>query len=122
MIRHMLLEGGYAVLEVENSFEVARVVEEHKAPIALLLTDLMMPGMNGVELADFLLTLRPGMKVLYMSGYDDAIIQHFPLQVGSAFLQKPFLWEELAGKIQELLGQSGLQPLQPSSPYRKRSP
>src|SRR5207249_8021452 len=75
-------------------------------PIHLVLTDVIMPGMNGRELAERLVQRRPGLRVLYMSGYPgDAIVHRGALEPGTAFLQKPFMPEDLARKVREVLDQ-----------------
>jgi YesN/AraC family two-component response regulator len=81
-----------------------QVVRAHPAPIHLLVTDLVMPGMTGVQLALALLGQRPGLRVLYVSGYpDSAVVGHVGLQQGLHYLQKPFALAELARKVRELL-------------------
>ena len=95
---------GYTVLEAQDGGEALQVCEEHRAPIHLLLTDVVMPGMSGWELAERLAGARPEMKVTYMSGYtDDAIVQHGVLEEGTAFLQKPFSLDALARTVREVL-------------------
>ncbi len=100
----ILQEYGYKVLESTSAEQALQIGERHKEPIDLLVTDVVMPGMGGREVAGHLAFLRPEMKVLYMSGYtDDAIIHHGVLQAGVAFMQKPFTPEVLARKVREVL-------------------
>jgi len=73
---------GYKVLCAEYGGEAVRVEENHPAQIHLLITDVVMPGMSGRELAEHLLSLRPALKVLFMSGYtDDAVLRHGVIQI-----------------------------------------
>jgi len=84
--------------------DVLALAERHDGPIHLLLTDVVMPEMNGRELARRLTAVRPGVRVLYMSGYaDEAVAQHGVLDPGTAFLQKPFTPEALAKKVRGVL-------------------
>jgi len=101
---HILRDQGYRVLEAGEGEEALRVAQEHLAEIHLLLTDVVMPRMGGKELADRLKTLRPRVKVLFVSGFpDDAIAQHGILAPSIAFLQKPFSPATLAQKVREVL-------------------
>jgi CheY-like chemotaxis protein len=104
LAREVLERAGYMVLEARNGAEALQVHQQHEGPIHLLLTDVVMPGMNGRELAEQLAPLEPEMKVLYMSGYtDDTIVQHGVLEPGVAFLQKPFSPAALTRKVREVL-------------------
>jgi DNA-binding response OmpR family regulator len=108
MVRRMTCEvlqgAGYRVLEAASGFEALRVSAGHGGPLDLLLTDVVMPGMSGRELAERLAPAWPGMKVLYMSGHtDDAIFHHGVTQAGIGYLQKPFTPEVLERRVRELL-------------------
>ena len=99
---------GYRVLEAQDGGEALQVCEEHRAPIHLLMTDVVMPGMSGRELAVRLTGARPEMKVIYVSGYtDDAIVQHGVREEGTVFLQKPFSLDALARTVREALDSKG---------------
>jgi CheY-like chemotaxis protein len=104
LIQNILLEHGYTVLATSNGAEALRVCRECNEPIHLLLTDVVMPGMSGRELAEQVALLRPEIKILYMSGYtDDAIVHHGLLEPGIAFLQKPFSTTRLTHKLRQVL-------------------
>jgi CheY-like chemotaxis protein len=95
---------GYTVLEARDGEQALEVSARHPGPIHLLLTDVVMPGMNGQELAGRLLALRPGVKVLYVTGYvDDSVRFHAELKPGMATMPKPFTASSLARKVREIL-------------------
>jgi CheY-like chemotaxis protein len=95
---------GYTVLEAGDPEDALRLADEYAGRIHLLLTDMVMPGMSGRELAGRLLPSRPGMAVLYTSGYTDgAIVQHGVLGSDVPFLHKPFRPAALAQKVREVL-------------------
>ena len=95
---------GYKVLAARQGDEALLMCEQHKGPIHLMLTDVVMPGMNGRELAKRLESSHPETKVLYMSGYTDhAIVAHGVLVQGVHYIQKPFTVEALAKKVREVL-------------------
>jgi CheY-like chemotaxis protein len=105
IIRTSLTSVGYNVLESENVDEAVQICRESEGQIHLLLTDVIMPKMSGRQLADLIVAMRPGMKVLYMSGFtDDLVVRHGVLEVSMAFLQKPFAPLTLAKKVREVLG------------------
>jgi two-component system cell cycle sensor histidine kinase/response regulator CckA len=94
----------YEVLEATNGDAALLICERFTEPIHLLITDVIMPGMNGHELSDRLRHLRPEMKALYMSGYtDNAIVHHEVLAEGANFIQKPFSADSLARRVREIL-------------------
>ena len=100
----ILESDGYQVLEAMNGTEALRIAGEHGAPIHLLLTDVVMPGMNGKELANKLRLHHPDMRVLFMSGYDDRQLDRDDVAGGeTAFLPKPFSTEILGQKVRAVL-------------------
>src|SRR5216117_166758 len=95
---------GYTILCASDGADALRIVERHGGEIHLLLTDVVMPGMSGRELAEQMAARRAGIRILYMSGYPgDAAVHHGNLVRGSAFLQKPFSPDGLARKVREAL-------------------
>ena len=104
LVRKVLTANGYTVLVAANGRDAEQVAGQHDGAIHLLVTDVVMPGMNGREVAQRLAGTRAGIKVLYLSGYtDDAIVHHGVLEPGVAFLQKPFTPAVLGRKVREVL-------------------
>ncbi|MEW6542806.1 MAG: ATP-binding protein [Nitrospirota bacterium] len=104
LAREVLEESGYTVLEAANGFEAMAISERCAGPIHLLITDVVMPGMSGRELAQRFEVVRPEAKVLFISGYtDDAIGHHGILDQATAFLQKPFTPAAILKKVRETL-------------------
>ncbi|HWF37211.1 MAG TPA: PAS domain S-box protein [Candidatus Acidoferrales bacterium] len=104
LTREYLEASGYTVLEAEDGQIALELSSAHMGHIDLLLTDVVMPGISGRELAERIVQMRPGIKTLYMSGYTDrAIVHHGILQTDTVLLQKPFSLATLASKIQEIL-------------------
>ena len=111
--REFLEIRGYSVLEAATGEDALQIAHSHPGPVHLLLTDVVMPGMNGRELWQRL-SWRPEMKVLYMSGYpENAIIQHGTLEEGVMYLQKPFTLNALTHKVREVLNRSAAEPERP---------
>jgi PAS domain S-box-containing protein len=103
--RRALAQSGYTVLAASSPREALRLAEQHVGPIHLLITDVVMPDLNGKELHDQLAARHPGMRCLFMSGYTaDVIAHHGVLDEGLDFLQKPFSLHLLREKVRELLG------------------
>jgi PAS domain S-box-containing protein len=109
LVRSMLTAQGYSVLAAENPLEVETLCQGHSGRIHLLLTDLILPGASGREIAKRVCSLRPEVKVLFMSGYtDDSMIHRHGFDPSSAFLPKPFSSATLATKVREVLDADGL--------------
>ncbi len=108
LAREALERAGYTVLEARDGREALAIAERHRGPIHLLLTDVVMPGMSGPEVAGRLTAARAGLKVLFMSGYtDNAIGQRGVLDPGTALLPKPFTPAQLTRKLREVLDAPG---------------
>jgi signal transduction histidine kinase len=104
LAEQVLADYGYRVLAASRGEEALRLAAQSDGPLHLLLTDVVMPGMSGRELAERLHPSKPGLKVLYMSGYtDEAIVRHGVLEEGVEFLQKPFTPQALARKVRQVL-------------------
>ena len=101
--RRILEMRGYVVHDACNGREGLALCEAHEGPIDLLVTDVMMPELGGRELAERALKLRPGLKVMFMSGHTQDVVLKEGIQKGAAFLQKPFTPARLAQKVRETL-------------------
>jgi two-component system, cell cycle sensor histidine kinase and response regulator CckA len=102
--RQVLERHGYTVLEASSGEVALDVAARYSGAIHLLLTDVVMPGMSGHDLAIQLAAVRPEVRVIYMSGYtDDAITRHGVLAPGLAFVQKPFTADAIARRVREVL-------------------
>src|SRR5213078_2201652 len=95
---------GYSVLQAADGPSALELLRRHTGEIDLLLTDVVMPGMSGPDVAAAVNAMRPGTQVLYISGYTDSAIDHHGvLEPGIAFLQKPFRADELTRKVRAVL-------------------
>jgi len=102
--KQALVRQGYTVLEAPNGEAALRLAQQHRGPIHLLLTDVVMPALSGRQLAQQLAAVRPDVKVLYASGYtDDAVVRHGIVEAKAAYLQKPFTPAMLARKVRAVL-------------------
>jgi PAS domain S-box-containing protein len=122
LVEESLQSMEYTVLVAASGEEALRVLERHPAPIDLLITDVIMPQMSGPELAQLVSTLRPGIKVLYMSGYtDDKLRDVTNADSEMDWIQKPFQLQDLARKLREVLNRAveNGRPPQPSHQPQK---
>jgi CheY-like chemotaxis protein len=104
LVRRTLEKQGYRLLVAASGVDAVRLAERYTGPIHLLITDVVMPQMSGRDTAERLKTARPGMRVLYVSGYTEATIARGgKLETGENFLQKPFTPQSLMRQVRELL-------------------
>jgi CheY-like chemotaxis protein len=104
LVGAMVGQFGHQVLTADSGEHALTVYKHHKAPIDLLITDVVAPGMSGPMLADKLTDLQPGLKVLFISGYDNThVVQAYVVEKGHALLPKPFSVAELEQKMRQLL-------------------
>jgi CheY-like chemotaxis protein len=105
MARAMLEKLGFTVLSAHTPEEALAAAQHEEHNIALVITDVVMPGMTGRELSHKINEITPGLKCLYMSGYTaDVVADRGILHDDVAFLQKPFSLDQLGKRVQELLG------------------
>ncbi len=104
LINQVLDQNGYNMLIAANGAEALPLARQHPQPIHLLVVDMILPGLNGFEVAQQLILLHPELKTLYISGYtDNTVVRQGLLEPGAAFLQKPFTPAVLTGKVREVL-------------------
>jgi two-component system, cell cycle sensor histidine kinase and response regulator CckA len=103
LVHAVLADGGYTVIEAANGVAALAAYEKNSHKIDLVLTDVVMPQMNGFELGQRLTEKSPGLPVLYMSGYRDSSIGGLEQQTVKAFLHKPFTPDALLAKVREVL-------------------
>ena len=122
MVREILEGKGYCILGAVGTDEALRIAGSHAEPIALLLTDVVMPGMSGYALAQQVSHQRPETKILYMSGFTlvpahQAVLESEPgLEPGTPIIAKPFTIERLTQKVREVLDSKGSVPPVPHGP------
>jgi len=105
LVRDTLISRGYKVIDAADGLAGMQLNESYAGTIDILITDVVMPGMSGKELAQRVAATRPSIKVLFLSGYtEDAILHDGALDSGTAFLQKPFTLQTLSRKVREVLG------------------
>ena len=104
LLQDVLTMYGHQVLVARDGEEGIRLAENHTGPIDLIITDIVMPRMGGRELVERVVTARPTIRALYLSGYtDEAVMRHGVLEAGAAFLQKPFTSRQLMTKVRQIL-------------------
>ncbi len=107
LVAAMVGQFGYNVLTADSGEHALTLYKNH-GPIELLITDVVAPGMSGPMLADKLTAIQPGLRVLFISGYDNThVVQKYVVEKGHLLLAKPFTVEELRTKMSELLARSG---------------
>ena len=104
LVAAMLNQFGYAAITADSGERALALYKKHNAPIDLLVADVVSPGMSGPMLADKLTALQPGLKVLYISGYDHTnVVQKYVVEKGHALLPKPFTMKQMEDKLAEVL-------------------
>jgi PAS domain S-box-containing protein len=108
LAKRTLESAGYNVLTAASGEQALLLLERYEEPVHLMVTDVVMPGMSGRDLAERLDLTRPGMKVLYMSGYtDDIVVRHGVVEEGVPFISKPFALADLIRKVRDVLDAPG---------------
>jgi CheY-like chemotaxis protein len=103
LVYAVLATHGYNVMEARDGQEALEIYEKHRAKVDMVVTDVVMPRMNGFELGQRLISTSPGLRILYMSGYRDSTIGTPDAEVSRAFLNKPFTPDVLLAKVREVL-------------------
>jgi CheY-like chemotaxis protein len=104
LVSAMVGQFGYSVITADSGEHALTLYRNQKAPLKMLITDVVQPGMSGPMLADKLTAIQPDLKVLYISGYDNThVVQKYVVEKGHALLAKPFTVEELRAKIAGIL-------------------
>jgi len=104
LVSALLTSNGYTVLTADNGENAIKAFKKRKQPVDLLLLDVVSPGLPGPVVAERLAGLQPGLRVLFMSGYDDtSVVRRYVVEKGFTLLKKPFTPDELAKKVREVL-------------------
>jgi DNA-binding NtrC family response regulator len=111
LVSAMLASSGYTVLAADSGENAIKTFKKRKQPVDLLLLDVVSPGLAGPMVAERLIELQPGLRVLFMSGYDDtSVVRRYVVEKGFALLKKPFTADELAKKVRDALEQASAEP------------
>ena len=104
LVSAMLASNGYTVLTAGDGENAINIFQKSKQPVDLLLLDVVSPGLSGPMVADRIAELQPGLRVLFMSGYEDtSVVRRYVVDKGFALLTKPFTADQLAQKVREVL-------------------
>jgi DNA-binding NtrC family response regulator len=104
LVGAMVKQSGYMAITADSGEHALTLFKNQKEPLGLLITDVVQPGMSGPMLADRLTALQPGLKVLYISGYDNThVVQKYVVEKGHALLPKPFTVDQLRAKVAQIL-------------------
>jgi CheY-like chemotaxis protein len=104
LVSAVLTSNGYTVLTADSGENAIKAFQKHKQPLDLLLLDVVSPGLSGPMVADRITELQPGLRVMFMSGYDRTkVVRHYVVDKGFALLTKPFTPDQLTKKVQEVL-------------------
>ena len=104
LVGTMVNQFGYAAITADSGDHALALYKKHNAPIDLLITDVVSPGMSGPMLADRLIALQPDLKVLYISGYDHTnVVQKYVVEKGHELLPKPFTAKQMEAKLNQML-------------------
>ena len=111
-MKRALAGQGYTVFAAEDGASALRIIQEGRDPIHMIITDVVMPDQSGPDLINQVMALRPGLRVLFASGYTgEAMAQQRVLQSGVPFLQKPFSVQDLASKVRAVLDAKAAEPV-----------
>ena len=102
-MRRQLESSGYSVIAASDAGEALRLASEHRGDIHLVIADLSLPGVTGVQVVELLRAQRPGLPALYISGHADENLVKAYMSASDGFLEKPFEWTTLARRIREII-------------------